>query len=62
MQLCYNSDNGIKLALTGSSDHGGLPEQVELVSAHAKCMNINLNQIATVILPEQVELASTPDI
>ena len=35
MQLCYNSHNGIKLALIGSSD--ALPEQVELVSTHAKC-------------------------
>ena len=37
MQLCYNSDNGIKLSLIGSSDHDAHPEQVELVSTHAKC-------------------------
>ena len=61
MQLCYNSDNGINLALIGSSDRDALPEQVELVSTHAKCISINLNQIATVVLPEQVELASAPD-
>ena len=56
MQLCNNSHNGIKLALIGSRDSDASPEQVELVSAHAKCMNAILNQLATVILPEQVEL------
>ena len=50
IQLCNNSYNGIKLALIGSSDSDVLPEQVELVSALAKCINAILNQIATVIL------------
>ena len=62
MQLCYNSHNCINLALIESSDSDALPEQVELVSAHAKCMNAILNQIATVILPEQVELVSAQSV
>ena len=32
----------IKLGLIGSSESGALPELVELVSAHAKCINTNL--------------------
>ena len=50
MELCNNSYNGIKLALIGSSDSDALPEQVELVSALAKCVNAILNQTTTVIL------------
>ena len=50
IQLCNNSYNGIKLALIGSSDSDVLPEQVDRVSALAKCINAILNQIATVIL------------
>ena len=43
MQLCYNSHNGIKLALihVGSSESDAIPEQVELVSANLKSMNTN---------------------
>ena len=62
MQLCNNGHDGIKLALIGSSDSDALPEQVELVSAHAKYVNATLNQIATVILPEQVKLVSTQSV
>ena len=50
IQLCNNSYNSIKLVLIGSSDSDALPEQVELVSALAKCVNAILNQITTVIL------------
>ena len=35
MQPCYNNHNGIQLAFIGSSDRDALPEQEELVSAHA---------------------------
>ena len=62
IQLCNNSYNGIKLALIGSSDNDALPEQVELVSALAKCINAILNHIATVILPEQVELVNAQSV
>ena len=62
IQLCYNSHNGINLALIGSSDSDALSEQVELVSAHAKCMNVILNRIATVILPEQEELLNAQSV
>ena len=33
---------GIKLGLIGSSESVALPELVELISAHAKCINRNL--------------------
>ena len=62
MQLCHISHNGIKFALIGSSDNDALPEQVELVSALAKCINAILNQITTVILPEQVELVNAQSV
>ena len=63
MQLCNNSYNGIKLALIGSSDSDALPELVELVSTHAKCVckcNPESNNYSD--STEQVELVNAQSV
>ena len=55
--ICY-SHNSIKLGLIGSSKSDALPELVELVSAHLKCMNTSLMEVLSIFHLSYIKMKS----